>query len=145
MVFLLHLNAPRDWKYVSTIWLSKAPRIRFHAHLSFGILVSAKEAHLATCELGHLHWAGHCPLTPSRTDIRSKNITLKYNIILRYIANAHCLARFAVATAGAEDSLLLDCCWYTTGKYIFFLICLLFHQLPILFDCWHCYSICLVF
>jgi hypothetical protein len=71
--------------------------------------MSAKEAHLATCELGHLHWTGHCPLTPSIMTIRSKNITLKYNIILRYIANAHCLARFAVATTGAEDS-ILDCC-----------------------------------
>ena len=50
--------------------------------------MSAKEAQLATCELGHLHWAGHCPLTPSTTDSRSKISTSKYNIILCYIANA---------------------------------------------------------
>jgi len=99
--------------------------------------MSAKEAQLATCELGQLHWAGHCPLTPSTTDSRSKISTLKYNIILCNIANAHCLARFAVATAVTEVYVLLNCCLRTVGKYILLLICLLLYQLPILFDCRH--------
>jgi len=92
--------------------------------------MSAKEAQLATCELGHLHWAGHCPLTPSITDIRNKNTTSKYNIILCYIANAHFLARFAVATVVTEDLVLLDGCLGTAV-----LICPLFYQLTTLFDC----------
>jgi len=87
--------------------------------------MSAKEAQLATCELGHLHWAGHWPLTPSTTDSRSKISALKYSIILYYIANAHCLERFAVATAVTEDLVFLVYCLGTIGKYIFPLICLL--------------------
>jgi len=73
--------------------------MRYHAHLSVGTSMSFKEAQLATCGLGHLHCAGHCPLTPSTNGSRSKNSILKYNIILCYIANTHFLKRFAVATA----------------------------------------------
>jgi hypothetical protein len=86
LVSLLHLNARRDWKHVFTISINKAPHICYHAHLSVGTSLSAKEAQLATCELGHLHWAGHCPMTPSITDTISKNTNSKYNIILCYIS-----------------------------------------------------------
>jgi len=34
-----------------------------------------------------------------------------------------------------EYSVILDCCLSTVGKYILLLICLLFHQPAILFDC----------
>jgi len=63
--------------HMSTILLSKEPHIRCHAHLSVGVFISAKEAQLAICELGHLHWAGYCLLTPSIVDIRSKTANLK--------------------------------------------------------------------
>jgi len=122
---------------MSTIQLSKAPHIYYHAHLPVGIFISAKEAQLATYELGHLHWAGHWPLNPSTTDGRSKTSTLKYNMILYYIVNALCLDRFAVTTAVTEVLVFLVCCLGTVGKYTFPLICLLFYQLPILFDCGH--------
>jgi len=107
--------------------------------------VSFEEAQLATCELGHLHWAGHCPLTPTTTLSNNKNTTLKYNILLCYVANALCLERFPVATAFAEVSVevpvLLDCCLGRLCKYILLLICLLLYQLPILFECGHDKSI----
>jgi len=93
--------------------------------MSVGTFVSAKEAQLATCELVYLHWAGHWPLTPSTTDSRSKTSTLKYSIILYYIANALYLERVAVATAVAEVLVPLVCCLDIVGKYTLILICLL--------------------
>ena len=71
--------------------------------------MSAKEAQLTTCELGHLHWAGHYPLAPSTTDSRSKHATMKYYITLCYRVYAHCLARFSAATAVAEVLVPLVC------------------------------------
>jgi len=84
LVPLRHLNAHRDSMLMSTIHLSKAHHTRYYTHLSFGISKSANDAQLAICEVGHLHRAGHRPLTPSTTDRRSKNCNLKYNILLIY-------------------------------------------------------------
>jgi len=58
--------------------------------------MSAKEVQMATCGLGHLHCAGHGPVTPNTTGSRSKISTLKDNIMLCYIANSHFLASLAV-------------------------------------------------
>ena len=138
-----------DFYHLTMVNLPVKPRIyqssgfysNKYTHLSVGTFMSAKEAQLATCELEHLHWAGHCPLTPSTTDSRSKISTSKYNIMLCYIANAPWLARFAVATAVAGGPIFQDCCLGTVGKYIYLLICLLLYQLPILFECGHDNSI----
>ena len=80
--------------------------------------MSAKEEQLATCELGHLHWVRHWPLTPNTTDGRSKHANMKYDIMLCYIVYAHCLERFSVATDVTEVIVLLVCCLVTVGIYI---------------------------